>query len=260
MTAIDLYRDDTDPGWAPDEDRPSDAMRYADILRTSAITGNGLKDLPVPDPLIDGMLYRGTLAAIYGPSGIGKSFVAMSMAMSVASGSWWQGREVRKGPILYVAAEGSFGLAKRRQAWMDHERVYNVDGDIWLPRAVNLLDPDWAAGLVELAKDVGPHLTVIDTVARSMQGGDENASRDMGALSAPPTHCGSPLARRRCWYTTRRATPTTSVDTARSRVLSTPLSRYEPTMVRLHSGAPSRRTLLSSRTFASRSTKLAIRA
>ena len=56
MTAIDLYRDYTDPGWAPDEDRPSDAMRYADILRTSAITGNGLKDLPVPDPLIDGVL------------------------------------------------------------------------------------------------------------------------------------------------------------------------------------------------------------
>ncbi len=182
MTTIDLYRDETDPGWAPDEERPSDATRYADILRTSAIAGNRLKDLPVPDPLIDGMLYRGTLAAIYGPSGIGKSFVAMSMALSVASGSWWQGREVRKGPILYVAAEGSFGLAKRRQAWMDHERVYNVDGDMWLPRAVNLLDPDWAAGLVELAKDVGPHLTVIDTVARSMQGGDENASRDMGAL------------------------------------------------------------------------------
>ena len=47
---------------------------------------------------------------------------------------------------------------------------------------MNRLDPDWAAGLVELAKNVGPHLTVIDTVARSMQGGDENASRDMGAL------------------------------------------------------------------------------
>ncbi len=174
-----------DPPWIPDEERSAEIpSRHADTLRLSAIAGNRLKELPAPDPLIAGVLYRSTLAALYGPSGIGKSFVAMGMGMCVASGSWWQDREVRKGPILYVAAEGSFGLAQRRQAWMDHERVHNVEGDLWLPRAVNLLDPEWAAGLVELASDVNPYLTVIDTVARSMQGGDENASRDMGSLIA----------------------------------------------------------------------------
>jgi len=161
---------------------PIPDTRHADILRASVIAGSQLDSLPPPEPLIDGILFRGTLAALYGPSGVGKSFVAMAMAMSVASGSPWQGHDVANGPILYVAAEGSYGLAQRRRAWMEHARLYQVDGDLWLPRAVNLLDPQWAAGLVALAEDVNPHLTVIDTVARSMQGGDENSSRDMGAL------------------------------------------------------------------------------
>ena len=180
MTAV------TQPDWVRDEEQNGNKAatdtRHADILRSSVIAGSQLDSLPAPEPLINGILFRGTLAALYGPSGVGKSFVAMAMAMSVASGSPWQGHDVANGPILYVAAEGSFGLAQRRRAWMEHARLYQVDGDLWLPRAVNLLDPQWAAGLVELAEDVNPYLTVIDTVARSMQGGDENASRDMGAL------------------------------------------------------------------------------
>ena len=50
---------------------------------------------------------------------------------------------------------------------------------VWLPYAVNLLQPDWSKGLAELAADLGVVLVIIDTLARSMVGGDENKSGDM---------------------------------------------------------------------------------
>jgi RecA-family ATPase len=189
------------------------------MLRLAALLGSELDNLPAPEWLIDGVLPKAVVAALYGPSGIGKSFGATAWDLSIASGSWWQGRSVIQGPVLYVAGEGSFGLAQRRRAWMKHENIYKVDGDTWLPRTVNLLDPGWAAALVEFAQALNPVLIIIDTVARAMQGGDENSSKDMGNLIAGADAChwgddlaGSPhspewrqspwshLARRRCRY------------------------------------------------------------
>ena len=94
------------------------------------------------------------------------------------------GRCVSKGVVLYVAAEGSFGLRQRRRAWMTAHGISETEGDYWLTRSVNLLDPNWATALVELAKELRPALVVIDTLARSMVGGDENSGRDMGSLIA----------------------------------------------------------------------------
>jgi hypothetical protein len=159
-------------------------QRHADELRLTALLGSELDKLPAPEYLIDGILPKGVVAALYGPPGIGKSFVGVDWTLSIASGSWWQGRCVTRGAVLNVAAEGSFGLAPRRQAWMNHVGISEVNGDTWLPRSVNLLDPDWAAALVEFAQDFCPVLIIIDTVARAMAGGDENSSKDMGALIA----------------------------------------------------------------------------
>ena len=44
------------------------------------------------------------------------------------------------------------------------------------------LDPEWADGAAIIAAELGANLTVIDTVARSMPGADENTSTAMGAL------------------------------------------------------------------------------
>jgi predicted transcriptional regulator len=158
------------------------SSRELDTLRLSLLSGDLLDSLPAPESLLEGILSVGTLAAIYGPSGIGKSFVAQGIALSVSTGSRWMGRQVRQGPVLYVAAEGSFGLAQRRRAWMTSEQLSATEGDHWLVRSVNLLDLNWSTALVELAKELRPVLIVVDTVARSMQGGEENSSRDMGTL------------------------------------------------------------------------------
>ena len=164
--------------WIDDAAPDAGAVR-AELLRGMLLTPGALAALPPPAPLIAGYLTRGSLAATYGRPGTAKSFVAISMALAVVTGQSWFGHEVHRGPVLYVAGEGTSGLAQRQRAWQDACEVDDLDGMFWLPCAVNLLQTDWSKGLAELAAELGVVLVIIDTLARSMVGGDENKSGDM---------------------------------------------------------------------------------
>ena len=47
----------------------------------------------------------------------GATVTAIDLALHVALGREWQGRDVKPGPVVYVAAEGQRGIAKRIEAW-----------------------------------------------------------------------------------------------------------------------------------------------
>ncbi len=146
------------------------------------ITDAEMERRPPPSYLIEGVLVRDSLAVLFGSSGGGKTFAALDWALSVSSGTFWQGRAVQQGPTLFVAAEGSGGLGARIAAWKAHNRHYGEAGLFIHPEPVNLLDPLAAAVVAEVAKELGAVLVVVDTVARSMPGGDENAAKDIGLL------------------------------------------------------------------------------
>ena len=138
--------------------------------------------------LIKGLIDRGTLVVTYGPSGSSKTFLALDMALRVASGTDWHGRKVDKHSVVYVAAEGGGSITNRIKAYRDF--YLKEDRDVLfdlVPAPVNLLDQD---GAVEaLIKDVlkledrygeRTGFIVIDTLSQSMPGGEENTSKDMG--------------------------------------------------------------------------------
>jgi len=152
----------------------------ADGLRARLLTVEQLRELPPPGWLVDGVLAANTLAVLYGRPGAAKTFLALDWALSVASGAWWSGREVLGGDVLYLAAEGVSGLGRRVAAWQQARNVVEVPGIQWLGAAVNLLDEAQTQALVRLVDDTQPVLVVIDTLARSMVGGDENSARDVG--------------------------------------------------------------------------------
>lgn len=156
----------------------------ADELRGALLHGADILDVPPPDPLIDGWLNLDSLACLYGRPKGGKSFIALDMALCVASGAWWHRHEVIKGPVLYVVAEGVRGIGPRVAAWAARNRVDVPHDLIWLPRAVSLLNPQWSDGLAEIASELKPRLVIIDTLNRSIPGGEENSSKDMGAVIA----------------------------------------------------------------------------
>ena len=65
---------------------------------------------------IEGLVPRGGVTWLYGPSMSFKSFIVMSMAAAVSSGSIWMGRRTEESVVVYVGAEGGDALHVRRAA------------------------------------------------------------------------------------------------------------------------------------------------
>lgn len=107
-------------------------------------------NLPEPEWLIEGVIMEETSALLFGKSNSFKSFLAIDMACSVATGHYggqWHGQKIMDGwPVLYVATEGALGVAKQRiPGWMDaHGIPQDMRGEIVLYPQEIALDDDKA--------------------------------------------------------------------------------------------------------------------
>lgn len=154
-------------------------LEYASELDASALT--------IPQ-IIEDWVTAGGLSVVYGESNSGKTYMVIDMACAVARGASWLGKRTVQGAVLYVAGEGAASVRMRLLAYMRHHRITDLPVAI-VPVAVNLLDP---AGdthrVIEAVQTAEAHLgvpvslIVIDTLARAMGGGNENASEDMGSV------------------------------------------------------------------------------
>jgi hypothetical protein len=88
--------------------------------------------------------------------------------------------------VAYICAEGAAGVSQRIRAWEIARGVQAPDDCRFLPEAVSFLDAAAVASLLSviLALPVLPVFIVVDTLARSMPGGEENGSKDMGTFIA----------------------------------------------------------------------------
>ncbi len=168
--------------------------RYAQLA--AALLGAAeLDKLPNPDPLVDRVLYRDSLAWVQGKPGHAKTFGVIDMAACVASGRDWHGYPVHQGLVLYIIAEGARGVRARVRAWEDGHGVRLGDEIRFLPVPVQFLDRVDHDALRRLARELQPVLIVVDTQARVTVGADENSSRDMGvfvdAAEALRRECGA---------------------------------------------------------------------
>jgi len=139
-----------------------------------------------PDFLIDGLIECGSLAMIFGKPASGKSFLAVDLAASIATGRAFQGLKTQNGDVVYIAGEGFRGLKRRFNAWSKYHDVAPEEIRVMLSRsAVNYRDEEAAKALEnELIKaresGLAPVLFIVDTLARNYGGGDENSNSDMG--------------------------------------------------------------------------------
>lgn len=144
-------------------------------------TIDDLRRLPPPEWLIDDIIGLNTQAVLYGPPGKGKSFVALDMALSIASGTRWQSREVKQRAIVYVVAEGGRGIAARIEAWLKKRGVTELQNAFFLleaPRIHKENDRNLLLKRIKSIQDLG--LIVVDTLARSFVGGEENSAKELG--------------------------------------------------------------------------------
>lgn len=125
------------------------------------------------------------VGVLYGESGSGKSFVALDMMMSIALGAHdWQGHKIKKegAKVAYIVAEGASGFKKRIQAYAESKGADLAKAKFMVLNGTpNLLDK---AQAVDLARGIlaagGAKVIVIDTLAQTTPGGNENSSEDMG--------------------------------------------------------------------------------
>lgn len=150
---------------------------------------DSIEDEPV-EWLIQDVLPKKAFAALYGPPGSYKSFVALDIAEAVATGRAWMGREVQSaGAVLYICGEGFGGIGARIKACKLHNRT-EAGAEIYVIRAaINMRssaeDFDLlVASIKDLMDRTGVQfeLVQIDTLARAFGGGNENNSEDMGAF------------------------------------------------------------------------------
>ncbi len=134
------------------------------------------------DYLLKGIMSPGELSMWWGAPKCGKSFLLLHVSYAIAQRrADVLGRRVRGCPVLYVAAEGAPGLARRVQALRD--RFGDAPDFYLIAQPVDLLHPFGdVASIIAAAKAIGAGLIVLDTFNRALAGGDENHPQDMGAM------------------------------------------------------------------------------
>jgi hypothetical protein len=161
------------------EDDEPESEREAELPRHSLSIGE-LLALPQPEWLLEGALPLGSLGVLYGPPKSAKTFLALDLALSVATGrKEMHGIKLRRGRVLYVLAEGGAPMmGERAKAWLNSREIADADIRV-LPRAINLANADAVSDLIA-TEGSDWDLVVFDTLARCMNG-DENSVKDMSS-------------------------------------------------------------------------------
>ncbi len=142
-------------------------------------TFKDLAKMPRPQWLIRGVLIEGIASVLSADSGSFKSFVALDMALSIATGRNWQGREVKQGAAVYVAAEGFFTMFDRATAWAQFYGVELPENFHIVKVPVNLADARVVAAFQQCIADLKPKTVVLDTLSQNAVGMVENSNEQM---------------------------------------------------------------------------------
>jgi len=148
-----------------------------------------IRSLPDPVWQINGLILQRSLFTVYGPSGHGKTFLALDLALCVAAGLPFLRKPVVKGTVVYVYAEGAPNLKYRIQAWQEQHSfdVHEPENVRFIPTSVDLMDPK-GEGLRDLLKTIETvlpdvDLVIIDTLAKCFGDADEDTTQAMNSFT-----------------------------------------------------------------------------
>lgn len=158
--------------------RPQDPNHFG---RLRVLSVEDALDAPSREHLLDGLIAPGEFSVWWGAPKCGKSFLLLRIAYGMAQGLGLWGREAVAVPVCYVAAEGGNGIKGRIHAL--RKRMGPAPAFHFIAQGVDLWDPK--ADLKDLIAAVsafGSRFVVLDTLARVMGAGNENATPDMNAF------------------------------------------------------------------------------
>ena len=164
-----------------------------------------LMALPDPEWLIYDVLSSKGLHYLFGKPGCCKTFVAISMACSVAmqlpgttdisnkvyapdspDAFHWCGRQTKHegGHVIYIAAEDIDEVAQRALAWARYYHVADIPNLHFFPCPLKLATdtPRFMDALSRQYPDIKIALFVVDTLAMCSLGVDENSKKEFDAI------------------------------------------------------------------------------
>ncbi|ESS14903.1 hypothetical protein MOLA814_00470 [Betaproteobacteria bacterium MOLA814] len=169
-----LYKYATQLGW---QNQPLPA---ATNNKYKLLTGNDLRALPPVQWRLKGILPYEGLAAMYGPSASGKSFLGFDAGVAISQGVDWFGIRTTKSTVVYVALEGESGFKNRVAAW-ELENGRSLPPDMFMVlQPFHITKPE---DVDELAAAVPfGSVVIVDTLNRAAPTSDENSSKEMGEI------------------------------------------------------------------------------
>src|SRR5882724_11771184 len=141
--------------------------------------------------LVEDVIPLNEISMAFGDSGTGKSFDMFDMAMCIARGIKFNGHNVERGLVIYVAAEAGKGFAKRKIAYAIQHQLEPSEP---LPFVLLTKRPDFFhddSDAVALSEEIAAIsrryklplvLIVIDTLSALAPGMNENASQDVSMV------------------------------------------------------------------------------
>jgi hypothetical protein len=138
-----------------------------------------------PEPLVEGWLWSGHVTRLFGVPGSGKTFVTVDLAACVSTGRLWHGRRVKRGTVIYFAAEDGAGVRLRLKAWRQR---HETASEVVLVETPLTLDQSGAErvkkAILGRFQPGEIALIVLDTQAQVTVGMDENSATEMGIFAA----------------------------------------------------------------------------
>ena len=180
-------------GFSPLEEDAGDGTQVT-TGRFRFVDREGMEAIKPPDWLVPDALPEDAYAMLVGASGTYKTFIALDMALTVATGGGalvageWRGlwRPPRHpGPVLFAAGEGRSSIRKRVAAWEAHHLGGARARDFMLADPVPHVTASDVEDFIEgaLRYYEGYSLVVLDTVARAMQGVNTSADEHATAFT-----------------------------------------------------------------------------
>jgi hypothetical protein len=122
---------------------------------------------PAPEWWVEGWFQKSTVGILAGQGGIGKSFLMLHFARCIAAGIDAFGRSVRKGNVLYVAAEGAGAFGARVRAWDAWHGSPPLGSRMhYLEAGVNLSSPESVEALKAVMVSQEIDFLILDTFSQ----------------------------------------------------------------------------------------------
>ena len=170
-----LYKRAMELGW-----QSQSANTTPNPQRYKLLTGNDLRAFPPVKWRLKWVLPYEGLAALYGPSASGKSFLATDLSVALAEGNKWFGIRTTQSTVIYVALEGESGFKNRVAAWeLENNRTLPASM-FMVMQPFQITNPSDVDGLA--ATVAHGSVVIVDTLNRAAPTSDENSSKEMGEI------------------------------------------------------------------------------